>query len=867
MPRHYSKKHLFWLVPVALMLLLLAMLVVVRLLGWHWQGPGWRQGLTLERVWQRSNGCLSLAAHGVRLNGIWPVRLKMDTLSLPACEQTGGGGAGLPSAPPFDITIWALQYQDYPPLQLHVHHRGPRWWAKADLQDSHLHGEYRHDSGQWRLTGQVEGVHLHRRLGGSLGVQGDGVWRPAANTPAKRFHGVLNLLGKQLGLEHQGPRADLTARVAWQGPDWTVSASLGQPMALGGGWVLSPGKGLRGSGHGRAIEKADAALVANGPEGQAVLTLHSDAQRLGRGRGTVTLSGGLAGQVTLNWADQAVTVQPFTLTLQGGVAVALRQAISAPFATEGDTTVPVTVSYREARVHTTDSHLHWRPSDVQWRGALALDGQWHGYRLGGGWRGDIGPTGIHGEPLSATLDDATLHLRARVPVALISAPHWPIKADLDGRFRGLPFTATLAGQRDRDGWGGTLRGHSQLPKMDQGGDLTVNGRWQWRQGWQLLPGTRLQLARSLEGKTLIRPATFIASTPVTVNADGIGGRFQLDARGLVAERWVLPPLTGTLDFSGWRFDAALQVPDWGTRLAATGRDLIGTPRGTLSGRTPLKPALSQGLDVTTRSGTLTLSGRWRGGAKPTLSGRLRGNKVALDWGSINATGLDADLDLSWRGGKARIRSRAPATLAKLDVGTPITDVRLDVDTNLKTWTFNHIQAALLGGRLQAPQLVWPSPRYQTVVLTGIKVAQLAALQSQPVVTLSGAVGGYLPLQLKQDTIAVRDGRLANETPLSLSIPRTDSVKSLEQSNQAVAMALNAINPLRIDDFLAHINMSADGWLDAAVTIKGVNPRRHQLPVVFHYTHRENVLELLRSLRIGDRITNQLMKQTIATPPP
>src|SRR5699024_9058049 len=116
---------------------------------------------------------------------------------------------------------------------------------------------------------------------------------------------------------------------------------------------------------------------------------------------------------------------------------------------------------------------------------------------------------------------------------------------------------------------------------------------------------------------------------------------------------------------------------------------------------------------------------WRGGPRPSLSGRLRGSDVALDWGSVRAKGLQADLDLSWKAGQVRIRSHAPLTLAELDVGFPITDIRLGLESDLRTWHFHDIRASLLGGKMLASDLNWPSSTYQPVVLTGIEVARLA----------------------------------------------------------------------------------------------------------------------------------------------
>jgi hypothetical protein len=211
----------------------------------------------------------------------------------------------------------------------------------------------------------------------------------------------------------------------------------------------------------------------------------------------------------------------------------------------------------------------------------------------------------------------------------------------------------------------------------------------------------------------------------------------------------------------------------------------------------------------------------------------------------------------YRDGAVSLKSVGPVTADTLDIGTPITDLSLQVASDLYRWQLSDIQADLLGGSLRAPALDWPSPRPQPVVITRIDLEQVAALQNPPAVFLDGRVGGYVPLQLGTDFIVVEGARLANEETLSLRIPPSSSVQSMASSNQAVKLALESLSVLTIPDFQAHMNMDRDGWLEAAVTIKGVNPQRNNLPVVFNYTHRENMLVLMRSLRIGDDITEKL----------
>ncbi|HLQ85434.1 MAG TPA: YdbH domain-containing protein [Salinisphaeraceae bacterium] len=231
--------------------------------------------------------------------------------------------------------------------------------------------------------------------------------------------------------------------------------------------------------------------------------------------------------------------------------------------------------------------------------------------------------------------------------------------------------------------------------------------------------------------------------------------------------------------------------------------------------------------------------------------------MALDWGSITADGMQAAVDVRWQPGHVQVSSSAPLTVAELDVGVPITQISLQLDSDLQHWQFHDIHASLLDGRVSAAALDWPARDYQPVELANIQVAQLAALQNKPVVNVSGRVGGTVPVRLHKEALSIRGGWLTNATPLSLSLRQSEGVRAMEQANQSVDLALDAINPMQIKVFQARIDMSADGWLDAAMTIKGRNPERG-IPVVLNYTHQENMYKLLRSLRISKQIVDTVM---------
>lgn len=875
MAKRFLGKRLIWLLPLliaaGLLLVVLVALLAVRLAGWHWQGPGWRDGLTLDAVWQTRDECRPFEAHGVRLSALRPLTLSVDTLGVQPCADADPASDGLteiPALPALDVTVWAVQYRDLPPVMVNLSQRDGAWRARAEFRDSRLRAEYRRASGRWRVAGAVQGGHLDQRLAGEVRVQGDGLWLPGDWTDSEHFAGELVLLGRDLGLETPGPRGNVTVRGQWQGDAWRLRAGLDEPLAVGAGWVVSPGEDLQARGEGAALTRADGRLVVNGPQGRAALSLSSDAARLGEGQGKVSLSEGLGGDIEFHWRDGEVTVSPFEVSgLAEDLTVRLREPVTAPLAMQGQAGVPLSLAWQDLTLNTTESALAWRPNDLQWRGAVTVDGRWQGYRVSGGWQGDAGPTGVRGEPARLRLKSADLEVTARLPVDGLRPPQWPFRAGVEGRYQSVPFRGELTGALEDGVWSGGVAAsgehfYSLVPTLGQGGPVTAEGRWRWRNSLSLLAGSRLSVGGTVSGARLVKPLTLRVSESLVIGAGGPTGAVDVRAEGLVAERWTLPPVTGSARLNGAAFSADLSVAQWGTRLSMSGRQGDAGLSGTVQGRSPLVAAMSRGLPVTTRAGDLVMDGRWQWRDAFQIDGTLRGDDLSLDWGSIQARGLDGDLALDWRQGQApRIRSREPLTLANLDVGVPVTEVRMGVETDLDQWRFEKISARVLGGEVRAPRLLWPSSDWQPVVLTGIELNQLAALQNEAVVSLTGEVGGYIPLHLARDSVAVRDGRLANETPLSLALLPAAGTQAMAESNRAVSIALEALNPLRVERFSAEVDMAADGWLDAAVHIRGTNPQRNGLPVVFNYTHKENVLELLRSLRIGERITDRVMTET------
>ena len=491
------------------------------------------------------------------------------------------------------------------------------------------------------------------------------------------------------------------------------------------------------------------------------------------------------------------------------------------------------------------------------RGRLA--GQVAGYRLTGDWRGQIRAAGLTGEPISLDVAGPALKLALSIPVQAAGAPDWSTEARFSGRYENLPFNGTVTARQARGGWGGAVRGQFRLPFYDQGGQVDALLPWQRQDGqWLLGADSRMTVAQGLIGKTLVKPVAVVASQPLKLGETGLTGAVKIDAEGVTAARWGLPAVTGQATIAGRQGRGRLQIPQWRSDLTLTAALDDAGATGTVKIVSPLSAAMSRGLGVTLQRGQFSGEGSWQWRDQWRLQGAMQVKDLVLDWGGILASGGTGTARLQMRNGALTLNSTGPITLTELDVGTPIRNIRMGLETDLTTWRATDVYAEVLGGDLRAPALQWPSARQQPVEIRRIDLAEVVKLHSNPVVQLDGRVGGQLPLQLGQDFIVVQGGRLANDGPLSLRVLPSAGAAAMGQANQAVRLALDTLSSLNIHAFQADLAMAPDGWLDGKVMIEGVNPERDNLPVVFNYTHRENVLDLLRSLRIGHEVSRPLM---------
>lgn len=848
------------------MLLVLILALVVA--GWLYsQGlrvgkPGWHNGLTLAQWRWQPDDCAPLAGTDLVLSDLFPVTVHMGTVTVAACDSGADDDgavlpASLPWTPPFLLSIDAMQAPEIggvvpPPLQVTARQQQQHWSLTVESTASHLKADYERGDGQWSVSGNGALNEWLTDGKGRWQLDGEGVWQ---GQPA----GTLSAALEDAGLQSQPQKADLAMKARFTGAQWQAEMRLTEPLAVHGQWQLAIPEPLSLQGQGIALWQARGQLQLQGPPGQIHVFAGSDEDSVEQGAGRVVLEGPeLDGQVDFQWQDRRLTLAPASLTLPEQVSARWEQPLQVTMSEDGDVELPLWLGYQDLRLQANPSRLQWQGKHWQWQGALALQGQWQGFQLEGHWQGQAASKGLQGEPIILDARNGDDHLAFRLPLETLQRAPYGARATLKGQYAGYPLDGSLSFRQGESGWQGTLSATSSLPDYDRGGQVSLQVPWHLQQDAVVLAdGSRLSISEGLVEQVLLRPLTVTTRGPVTVDTAGAHGQLQLRSGGLLAARWRLPVVSGNARLAGKKVIARLAIADWQSELTAQASLAGETPQGRFQIHSPLIPAMGQGLAMTPRKGSLSGEGRWQWGETLSAQGTMRLADSAVDWGSVTARGIQGSLEGHYRDGAVSLKSAGPVTASTLDIGTPITDLSLQMESDLSQWQFTDIRAELLGGSLRSPALDWPSSRPQPVVITRIDLEQVAALQNPPAVFLDGRVGGYVPLQLGTDFMVVEGARLANEETLSLRIPPSSSVQSMASSNQAVKLALESLSVLTIPDFQARMNMDREGWLEAAVTIKGVNPQRNNLPVVFNYTHRENMLVLMRSLRIGDDITEKL----------
>jgi len=275
-------------------------------------------------------------------------------------------------------------------------------------------------------------------------------------------------------------------------------------------------------------------------------------------------------------------------------------------------------------------------------------------------------------------------------------------------------------------------------------------------------------------------------------------------------------------------------------------------------------------DLTLGSGELRLNGRLAGPspADATLTADIALRSADLSGGGTELNGLDADLRVR-RTAKADLSSSGVLHTDLIRTGIDISDTRLAYDfrqapagdTRLALEPFS---LNLLGGRIELPALEFDptSPEFETTArLEEIQLSEALRLYQQPGLTGETALSGTLPLKIDGSRIEVNGGRIDSDTPGWIRYQPSPELEITAQSNPGLQLALSALSNLQLEQLNLRVNYAPNGDLELNSRLRGQNPDWQQgRPIDLTLNIEENLLQLLRSLQMSQRIGESLQKQ-------
>jgi len=191
----------------------------------------------------------------------------------------------------------------------------------------------------------------------------------------------------------------------------------------------------------------------------------------------------------------------------------------------------------------------------------------------------------------------------------------------------------------------------------------------------------------------------------------------------------------------------------------------------------------------------------------------------------------------------------------LNMGLPmeaITASLLSVEGVLK---LENILGNTLGGQFSVKD-IWLDQRKQhfDVVIKNIDLAQVVALQDQPGISITGQIGGKLPVNSDLQAVSIDNGKVDSQGGGVLTIRGNPAFDSIKKQQSELAFLEN----YHFSQLGSKVTLTSDGWLFLELAFKGQNPDKKQA-VNFNYSHQENLLTLLETLRVTNSIQEKIEK--------
>ncbi|MDX5996196.1 YdbH domain-containing protein [Shewanella oneidensis] len=146
-----------------------------------------------------------------------------------------------------------------------------------------------------------------------------------------------------------------------------------------------------------------------------------------------------------------------------------------------------------------------------------------------------------------------------------------------------------------------------------------------------------------------------------------------------------------------------------------------------------------------------------------------------------------------------------------------------------------------------------------LLLQGMDLEEVLRIQPQIGIYANGLFDGVLPVDLVDGKVSISGGQLAARAPGGLiAISGNPAVDQMRQSQPYLDFVFSALEHLAYSQLSSSFDMDNTGDATLLVEVKG-RSQGIERPIHLNYSHEENMLQLFRSLQIGNDLQNRIEK--------
>jgi hypothetical protein len=248
-----------------------------------------------------------------------------------------------------------------------------------------------------------------------------------------------------------------------------------------------------------------------------------------------------------------------------------------------------------------------------------------------------------------------------------------------------------------------------------------------------------------------------------------------------------------------------------------------------------------------------------------LKSSLQGQNIEGQKDTLLFTGLafNSTSDFELKNATVHIKQgKQQLTLDNLFVGVPIEAIQINAHSSAGVTVIDDFKARLLDGEVTLENLKLQPQSSSAIHFSGLSLSEIIKYSAYPAISAIGLLDGVLPLTLTSEGVNVEKGVVVARAPGGyIKIPQDDVVKKMARTQPAFAFTLRLLSDFQFDSLQGRIGYTADGEMDINAEIHGMSPDvSGKQPVKFNYTHSENILKLLESLRFSDQLTRQIQEK-------